>query len=428
MTTDPTPDLVAAGAADDRAERLRVRLAELELERVEALVRAHEQIAVAQDRSYWLDRWGIDLNALMRGRGAGAVRTSARLAHNLHVLAVRVTRAVRVTVAEYGAAANDSPGPPLAPAPRPAFERSLPGAPLYAAPVTDLLWSRLSSGDATRIEELARAELGATASVDPADVRRVALSLGVAGAVGSVIERTGLSAVAPPPEVHATARGPLSGGGSPYYADLVVDGLAAAGARPSAGARWLDLGCSSGRVVRVLAAAYRDVEWHGCDPIPDAVDWAAANIPGVHFARSPERPPLPYDDASFDAAFGISIWSHFSQPAAIAWLRETARIVKIGGAVLLTAHGPHSIRRASDRGTRPPDQLAAIRTALYEHGHWFRNEFAEGGDHGVANRDWGTAFVSPEWVLSYLGGDWALAAFAPGRVESDQDMYVLTRH
>lgn len=425
MSSEPSPPPTStAAAADLEAERLRERIAELELERVDALARAHDQIAAAQDRAYWLDRWGIDLNALMRKRGAGAVRHSARLAHNLHVLAVRVTRATRVSFREYRAAANDSAGPPPAPAPPSNFERSLPRAPLHAAPVTDLLWERLSPEDAARIEELARQEAG---SPDPDDLRRVALSLGVTGDVGSVLECTRLSQAAPPAEVHTMARGPLSAGGSPYYADLVVDGLAAGGARPSPGARWLDLGCSSGRVVRVLAAAYTEVEWHGCDPIPEATEWAAANIPSVRFARSPEHPPLPYDDASFDAAFAISIWSHFSQPAAIAWLREAARIVRPGGALLLTAHGPHSIRHAHEHGTRSPAQLAEIRTALYEHGHWFRDEFSDTGDHGIVNRDWGTAFASPEWLLASLGDDWGLAAFAPGRVESDQDMYVLTR-
>ena len=93
----------------------------------------------------------------------------------------------------------------------------------------------------------------------------------------------------------------------------------------------LDFGCSSGRVVRVLAAAFPELDWHGCDPIPDAIEWARANLPGIAFERSPEYPPLPYADGQFDFAFAISIWSHFAEGAALDWLREMHRVLRPGG-------------------------------------------------------------------------------------------------
>ena len=42
------------------------------------IARAHEALAAAQDKSYWLDRWRIDLNALMRRRGASELRAAVR--------------------------------------------------------------------------------------------------------------------------------------------------------------------------------------------------------------------------------------------------------------------------------------------------------------------------------------------------------------
>jgi hypothetical protein len=67
-------------------EALRARVAQLEAENFELAARANAAVAAAQDRVYWLDRWGIDLNALMRRRGASefralvrALRTVARL-------------------------------------------------------------------------------------------------------------------------------------------------------------------------------------------------------------------------------------------------------------------------------------------------------------------------------------------------------------
>lgn len=51
---------------DESAEALRRRIAALEEEQVDHLAAAHAALAAAQDRYYWLDRWGVDLNAAMR--------------------------------------------------------------------------------------------------------------------------------------------------------------------------------------------------------------------------------------------------------------------------------------------------------------------------------------------------------------------------
>jgi hypothetical protein len=59
---------------------LRARVEELELELAERTARANAAVAAAEDRSYWLDRFRIDLNAVMRRRGPRAVWTAARLA------------------------------------------------------------------------------------------------------------------------------------------------------------------------------------------------------------------------------------------------------------------------------------------------------------------------------------------------------------
>jgi hypothetical protein len=66
--------------ADERAEleALRARVATLERERIEQLARANAAVAAAQERVYWLDRWRIDLNALMRRPGASQLRAALR--------------------------------------------------------------------------------------------------------------------------------------------------------------------------------------------------------------------------------------------------------------------------------------------------------------------------------------------------------------
>jgi hypothetical protein len=54
-------------------ERLRARVDQLERELAERTAKAEAAVAAAQDRSYWLDRTRIDLNAVMRHRSARLV-------------------------------------------------------------------------------------------------------------------------------------------------------------------------------------------------------------------------------------------------------------------------------------------------------------------------------------------------------------------
>lgn len=59
-------------------ERLRARVAQLEQELVDQAARSNRVVADAQERTYWLDRWGLDLNALMRKPGAAEFRAVVR--------------------------------------------------------------------------------------------------------------------------------------------------------------------------------------------------------------------------------------------------------------------------------------------------------------------------------------------------------------
>ena len=77
---------------DERAEleALRSRVIDLERERAEQLAAANAAVAAAQERAYWLDRWHLDLNALMEKPGAAEFRAAVRIAR-------KVVRTVRLT-------------------------------------------------------------------------------------------------------------------------------------------------------------------------------------------------------------------------------------------------------------------------------------------------------------------------------------------
>lgn len=92
------------GRTDSATREQDDRLAAIEREHVEQLARAHDALARAQDRSYWLDRWGVDLNATMRRPGARRARAALRALREVKRSALTVERYTRARIAELRAA------------------------------------------------------------------------------------------------------------------------------------------------------------------------------------------------------------------------------------------------------------------------------------------------------------------------------------
>ncbi|MBA2630821.1 MAG: class I SAM-dependent methyltransferase [Thermoleophilaceae bacterium] len=404
--------------AGDRgeAEALRTQLEALKRKHAEEMARADQALSAAQEKSYWLDRFHVGLNALMSSRAARELRSAIRGARGgLRAKGHRRALSARLRGDRSGSGAER-------------FARTLSPDLLHASPVTDALYGRLSPDELAAIDaRIDPSERELLSSAGAGDRKRLTLALAAHHHVPGALERTGLSAEMPPDDVHSMARGPVAAGGSYYYADLVADALRATGFEPAQAAAGLDFGCSSGRVVRVLAAAYPEVDWHACDPLAEAIEWAQAHLSGIRFEHSPQLPPLPYGDGMFDFAFAVSIWSHFSERAALIWLDAIGRVLRPRGHLLLTTHGEHTVAHTHRVGQRSPGQLTAIEEALRARGFWYEPEFGEVGDHGLTNPDWGTAFLTPEWLLAKATPEWRVALFHPGRVEGNQDLYVLER-
>jgi SAM-dependent methyltransferase len=296
---------------------------------------------------------------------------------------------------------------------------------------TQRLYERLEESDVAEIEDLISKEPELAAyydSIPDAGTRRhTVLAFGIWLGHPSVTARVGLPAAHPPEEVHSMARGPVAAAGGVYEADVVANALASAGRDMEDVNDALDFGCSSGRVVRVLAASYPNVRWRGCDPNAEAIAWASANLPGIEFFASGDVPPLALAESSLDLAYAISIWSHFEPTLGLRWFEEMRRVLRPGGHLVATTHGVTSIAYNGLGYLRPPQQLDEIVVDLYRKGWWYAPEFGEQGDWGVVNPDWGTAFVSPEWMLAQLCPHWRVLEFAPGRIQGNQDVYVLQR-
>lgn len=78
------------GEAKGEVEQLRARVEALENELIELQAWANDAVARAQDRTYWLDRWHVDLNELMRRRSADRIRALARAVRGVYRALLRL--------------------------------------------------------------------------------------------------------------------------------------------------------------------------------------------------------------------------------------------------------------------------------------------------------------------------------------------------
>ncbi len=105
----------------------------------------------------------------------------------------------------------------------------------------------------------------------------------------------------------------------------------------------LDWGCGPGRVLRHLPQlAGTDHTITGCDYNEVYSDWCTKNIEGVQFLKNELQPPLPFEPASIDGIYGLSIFTHLAAESHTAWAAELLRILKPGGVLIVTVQGDKS--------------------------------------------------------------------------------------
>jgi hypothetical protein len=80
-TGDGHSERMATGDTRTHSEELaalKARVAMLEAQVAETEAWANRAVAEAQAKTYWLDRWHLDLNSLMRRRSADRARAAVR--------------------------------------------------------------------------------------------------------------------------------------------------------------------------------------------------------------------------------------------------------------------------------------------------------------------------------------------------------------
>jgi SAM-dependent methyltransferase len=295
-------------------------------------------------------------------------------------------------------------------------------------PVTGPLYARLTSEDVAAVEAALEGSPKELWDATPVEHRPVlVLIFGAFYDIPSVMNKTGLTRAAPPEDIHAMARGVLTYAGDPLLADMVALAFEEAGVPLTSEGTVLDFGCSSGRILRVLAALYPNAHHIGCDPNDAAIAWAVEHLPMARFFASTTSPPLELADGSVDWAYAISIWSHFDSASALSWLSEMHRIIRPGGALLVTTHGLDTLGQQLRGDVMTHDSAAEAMETMLRDGHKYFDVFGEDGDWGVKDPGWGNSYTGVDWLAANVTPAWSIRLFRPAMLAQNQDVFVLER-
>jgi SAM-dependent methyltransferase len=183
-----------------------------------------------------------------------------------------------------------------------------------------------------------------------------------------------------------------------------------AGAPLSSQRSILDFGCGCGRVLRRWRGLNARV--HGVDYNQSLVRWCQKNLPFAEVSVNGLKPPLPYDDASFDFIYSFSVFTHLPIDTQFAWRDELRRVMRPGGHLLLSIHGDAYL-----------DQLTVEERSIYDSGscvvRWPK----------AAGANLCSTFHSPAFVRERLAEGWELIEHIPRGALCcrDQDLVLLRK-
>lgn len=241
----------------------------------------------------------------------------------------------------------------------------------------------------------------------------------------AAFDTTRLLAVQPPDDIHRMQRSDPYWIGDFFSANMIVHALRACRLdRPDQTV--LDIGCSSGSLVRMLAAYEGSWSLHGCDPIASAIDWAQAHVPTGRFFHMNLKPPLDLDDASLDGVTAISVWSHHRPDAAELWMAEVARVLRPGGWFAVTFSSLHHVRWLARNPRVRAAELEAMLRSLAQSGNHFVPVRYKGEDADT-DVDWGQSCYARERFFGMAYAWFDVAGYFSGLNQGNQDVAVLVR-
>jgi SAM-dependent methyltransferase len=123
----------------------------------------------------------------------------------------------------------------------------------------------------------------------------------------------------------------------------------------------LDFGCGSARILRRWPAQH---ELWGSDYNPALIDWCRRRLSKLaRFTVNDADPPLDFASEKFDFVYAYSVFTHLARARQAPWVAELTRVLKPGGLLLLTMHGPSN---ATAHGLSASELAAAGILVIHE--------------------------------------------------------------
>jgi SAM-dependent methyltransferase len=111
--------------------------------------------------------------------------------------------------------------------------------------------------------------------------------------------------------------------------------------------RWLDIGCGTGGSLTMMQALAPALV-AGVDLSPDALAIAREQAPSATVVGADINQALPFPDASFDAITIFNVLYHQWVQSEVYVLSEAARVLRLGGLLLITEPAFDALRREMD--------------------------------------------------------------------------------
>ena len=105
------------------------------------------------------------------------------------------------------------------------------------------------------------------------------------------------------------------------------------------GSTVLDFGCGVGKILIGLNERIDGLRLHGCDLDGQLIEWCQKNLAFADCYVNGLKPPLRYEDSTFDCVNAISVFTHLPVDSQIEWAWELFRVLKPGGHLHFTSHG-----------------------------------------------------------------------------------------